>query len=169
MTPSGSAMPCEGSGNYLDAASPKNEGQCCDSVALGFDFGEKRIGVSVGNLGLGLAHPLATVTGSNAEQRFEMIFELIREWQPALLVVGLPTHADGKEHEMTRRSRRFARHLESRFGVRTVLEDECYTSIDASTALREAGVKGKKQKPVLDQVAAQLILQSYFDRYNATA
>lgn len=169
MTHSGSAMFCEGSGNYPDAAYSKNSGEGFDSVALGFDFGEKRIGVSVGNLGLGLAHPLATITGSNTEQRFERIFELIQEWRPILLVVGLPTHPDGKEHELTRRSRRFARRLEGRFGLRTVLVDECYTSIDASTALREAGIKGKKQKPFLDQVAAQLILQSYFDGNDATA
>jgi len=136
---------------------------------LGFDFGEKRIGVSVGNIGLGLAHPLVTVSDASAGNQFESIFQLIREWQPVLLVVGLPTHPDGVEHELTRRSRRFARRLQGRFGIKTVLVDECYTSIDASAALRDAGVKGKKQKPMLDQVAAQLILQSYFDGYDATA
>jgi putative holliday junction resolvase len=135
---------------------------------LAFDFGEKRIGVAVGNLGLGLAHPLATVSDENTEGRFNSISKLIEEWQPVLLVVGLPTHADGTEHELTRLSRRFARRLEGRFGIKTVLVDERYSSMSASTALREAGVKGRKQKPVLDQVAAQLILQSYFDRQNAT-
>jgi putative holliday junction resolvase len=162
-------MSCKGSGNYSTVASDKSSREQFDAVALGFDFGEKRIGVSVGNLGLCLAHPLVTITGSNGEQQFDRIFELVRQWRPILLVVGLPTHPDGKEHELTRRSRRFARRLEGRFGIKTVLVDECYTSIDASTALREAGIKGKKQKPVLDQVAAQLILQSYFDRYDGTA
>jgi putative pre-16S rRNA nuclease len=135
---------------------------------LAFDFGEKRIGVAVGNPGLGLAHPLATVSGENTEGRFNSISKLIEEWQPVLLVVGLPTHADGTEHELTRLSRRFARRLEGRFGIKTVLVDERYSSMSASTVLREAGVKGRKQKSVLDQVAAQLILQSYFDRQNAT-
>ena len=85
-----------------------------------------------------------------------------------MLVVGLPAHADGTEHEMSRRSRRFARRLEGRFGIKTELVDERYTSVDASAALRETGIRGKKQKPVLDQVAAQLILQTFFDRRNAT-
>ncbi|SEK32218.1 Holliday junction resolvase RuvX [Nitrosovibrio tenuis] len=140
-----------------------------DGAVLAFDFGQKRIGVAVGNLGLGLAHPLATISSMNTVEQFETIFQLIREWQPVLLVVGLPLHADGIEHELTRQSRRFARRLEGRFGIHTVLVDERHTSIDASLALREAGVKGRKQKPMLDQVAAQLILQSYFDGNDATA
>ena len=135
-----------------------------EGVVMGFDFGERRIGVAIGNIGIGLAHPLVTIAGASAERQFENIFQLIREWQPILLVVGLPTHADGTEQELTRRVRRFARRLENRFGISTVLMDERYTSIDASTALREAGLRGKKQKKALDQVAAQLILQSYFDR-----
>jgi putative Holliday junction resolvase len=140
-----------------------------EGTVLAFDFGQRRIGVAVGNLGLRLAHPLATISSGNRRGQFESIFQLIREWQPALLVVGLPLHADGAEHELTGRSRRFARSLEGRFGIKTVLVDERHTSIDASAALREAGIKGKRQKPVLDQVAAQLILQTYFDRDDATA
>ncbi|MEO6824704.1 MAG: Holliday junction resolvase RuvX [Nitrosospira sp.] len=135
---------------------------------LAFDFGEKRIGVAVGNEGLGLAHPLATISDEDTARRFDSIFKLIEEWQPVLLIVGLPTHADGVEHGLTRLSRRFARRLEGRFGIKTVLVDERYTSISARAALSEAGVKRKKQKTVLDQVAAQLILQSYFDREDAT-
>ena len=137
---------------------------------MAFDFGQKRIGVSVGNLGLGLAHPLATITGANTSSDSKGFSQLIQEWRPVLLVVGLPTRTpDGKEHELTRRSRRFAQAPGRPLSVKTVLVDECHTSIDASTALREAGIKGKKQKPVLDQVAAQLILQSYFDGNDATA
>jgi putative Holliday junction resolvase len=66
-------------------------------------------------------------------------------------------------------SRRFAQQLEGRFAIPLALVDERYTSISASSALREAGVKGRKQKPMLDQVAAQLILQAYFDGNDGTA
>ena len=138
-------------------------------TVMAFDFGEKHIGIAVGDLQLGLAHPLATVSDVLTERRFDSIAKLIEEWQPVLLVVGLPTHADGTEHELTRLSRRFARRLEGRFNIKTALVDERYTSITASTALQEAGVKGKKQKPLLDQVAAQQILQSYFDGHYALA
>lgn len=134
---------------------------------LAFDFGKKRIGVAVGDLGLGLAHPLVTVSDENTVRRFDTIASLIAEWQPVLLVVGLPTYVDGTEHELSRLSRRFARRLEGRFGIKTMLVDERYTSVSASAVLREAGVKEKKRKPVLDQVAAQLILQSYFDGQDA--
>ncbi len=136
-------------------------------TVLAFDFGEKRVGVAVGDLGLGLAHPLVTVSEGITKRRFDTITKLIEEWKPVQLVVGLPTHADGTDHELTRLSRRFARRLEDRFGISTRLVDERYTSITASVMLREAGIKGKKQKLVLDQVAAQQILQSYFDRQYA--
>lgn len=136
-------------------------------TVLAFDFGEKRVGVAVGDLGLGLAHPLVTVSEGITKRRFDTITKLIEEWKPVQLVVGLPTHADGTDHELTRLSRRFARRLEGRFGISTRLVDERYTSITASVTLREAGTKGKKQKLVLDQVAAQQILQSYFDRQYA--
>lgn len=140
---------------------------CLIGTILAFDFGERRIGVAVGNLELALAHPLATVDNKNTAECFESIARLIDEWRPALLAVGLPTHADGTEHELTRRSRRFARRLEGRFGIKAELVDERYTSIEASAVLRQAGVKEKKRKPLLDQIAAQLILQTYFDERNA--
>ena len=136
-------------------------------TVLAFDFGEKRIGVAIGNLELGLAHPLVTLSNKNKEECLKSIARLMDEWKPVLLVVGLPVHADGAEHELTRRSRRFAHRLQARFGIRTVLEDERYTSISASAALDEASVRGRRQKQVLDQIAAQLILQSYFDQRNA--
>lgn len=147
----------------------KDAGNDRGGTVLAFDFGRKRIGVAVGSQELGLAHPLATVDAEKADNRFSGIRELITEWQPVLLVVGLPVHADGSEHELTRLSRRFAKQLGGRFGIPVALVDERYTSISASSALREAGVKGKKQKPMLDQVAAQLILQAYFDGNAGTA
>lgn len=155
--------------NTILAINIKNTKHRLIGTILAFDFGEKRIGVAVGNLELGLAHPLATVSEESTVGRFDRIASLIEEWQPVLLVVGLPTHADGTEHELTRLSRRFARRLEGRFGIKIAFVDERYTSISAGEALREAGIKGRKQKPALDQVAAQLILQSYFDRQDATA
>lgn len=135
-------------------------------TVLAFDFGEKRIGVAVGELELGLAHPLVTVSEEATKSRFDAITKLIEEWEPVQLIVGLPVHADGTDHKLTDLSKRFARRLEGRFGISTKLVDERYTSVTASMGLREAGVKGKKQKLVIDQVAAQQILQSYFDRQN---
>lgn len=132
-------------------------------AVLAFDFGEKRIGVAVGDMELGIAHPLQTISGDSNEARFAAIAAVIAEWQPARLVVGLPMHLDGTEHELTRLSRRFARRLEGRFGLPAVMVDERLTSAEASQSLNEMGVRGRSQKAVLDQVAAQRILQSFFD------
>jgi putative Holliday junction resolvase len=132
-------------------------------AVLAFDFGEKRIGVAVGDMELGIAHPLQTISGESNELRFAAIGDIIAEWKPARLVVGLPIYLDGTEHELTRLSRRFARRLEGRFGLPAVMVDERLTSAEASQSLNEIGIRGRGQKPMLDQVAAQRILQSYFD------
>ncbi|UOO81023.1 Holliday junction resolvase RuvX [Uruburuella testudinis] len=132
-------------------------------TTLAFDFGEARIGVAEGDAEVGIVHPLATVSGQNNEVKFEAIAVLVREWQPRQLVVGLPTHADGTEHELTRLSRKFGRRLHGRFNLPVYWVDERMSSLYAESLLAEAQVFGKKQKTVLDQVAAQAILQGFFD------
>ena len=95
--------------------------------------------------------------------RVTAIGKLVTEWQPVLLVLGLPTHADGSEHEMTRVARNFARKLESRFNLPVFLVDERHTSTAAESELHACGIHGKKNKALTDAVAAQLILQGFFD------
>lgn len=141
--------------------------QLPEGTVLAFDFGKRRIGVAIGNTALGIAHPLVTVDSEVTEQRFAMIAKLIETWQPILLVVGLPMYPDGATHELTHLSQRFARRLVGRFNIKVILKDERYTSQTASVALREAGITGRKQKSVLDQIAAQQILQSFFDEQHA--
>lgn len=132
-------------------------------TALGFDFGERRIGVAIGEHMLGIAHPLTTIDAEGNEVRFNAIAALIEAWHPSTLVVGLAMAEDGGEHAMTVLSRKFARRLDGRFGLPVVMVDERYSSAEASQSLRQAGVAGRRQKAMLDQVAAQHILQSYFD------
>lgn len=134
-----------------------------EGTLLAFDFGSERIGVAVGNSISTSAQALTTVHGNQNEKRFVDIAELVREWQPAALIVGLPSHPDGVPHEMTRLSQRFARRLKGRFSLPVILVDERYTSTAASTQLNDMGIRGIKQKPLLDQYAAQQILQAYFD------
>ena len=134
-------------------------------TVLGFDFGTRRIGVAVGETGTGIAHPLATIADPAPGLRFEAIGALIETWRPVLLVVGLPTHADGTAHPMTAQARRFARRLEGRFGLPVACSDERFTTQAAARALHGAGVRGRAGKAVRDQVAAQLILQAYLDQH----
>lgn len=134
-------------------------------TVLAFDFGEKRIGVAIGETLLGIAHPLATIAEEGNDARFRAIEALIAEWRPSLLVVGLPSHLDGAEHELSRLCRKFAQRLHGRFSLPVTLVDERLSSAEASQSLKQAGIAGRRQKPVLDQVAAQTILQSFFDSH----
>lgn len=131
---------------------------------LAFDFGLVRIGVAVGDWETRLAHPLETITGEANDQRFGRIAALIGEWQAAALVVGLPLNMDGTEHDLSRRARRFANQLQGRFRLPVTLVDERLTSFDADLRLREAGVKGRERKGLDDALAAQQILQDFFDQ-----
>lgn len=120
-------------------------------TVLAFDFGLKRIGVAVGEPELRSAHPLPAVSA------FPQIEKLVAEWKPAQLVVGLPMREAG-EHPLAKRVERFARQLEGRFRLPVARVDERFTSVEAESRLR--GVK----KKAIDSVAAQLILEQYFDQ-----
>ena len=137
-----------------------------DGTLLAFDFGEKRIGVAVGESLLKQAHPLATIRSERNDIRFSTIEKLIAEWQPVGLIVGLPLSSDGSAHSMTARCTRFANQLRGRFNLPVNQVDERYTSVDAASQLYAAGLNGRQAKNHLDSVAAQLILQGYFDASN---
>ncbi len=130
---------------------------------LAFDFGTRRVGVAVGNTLVRAAQPLTTIVHERADERFAAIGALIAEWRPQHLVVGLPVHADGTPHGMTTRSRRFARQLEGRFRLPVSLVDERYTTEEAEARLAASGRGGRRGRSERDAVAAQLILQAYFD------
>ena len=97
---------------------------------LAFDFGTQRVGVASGNSLTRSAQPLATVA-ARGDERFVAIGKLIREWQPAALVVGVPFHPDGAEHDNTRRARRFAHQLHGRFRLAVHEVDERYSTTEA--------------------------------------
>jgi putative Holliday junction resolvase len=132
---------------------------------IGFDFGEKRIGVAVGETETRLAHPVAAIAEEATEARLTAIGRLVAEWRPAGFVVGLPRHADGGEHEVARLAGKFARRLNARFGLPVAFVDETLTSAEAGARLREAGGRAKG-KGDLDAHAATVILQSYLDQMN---
>ncbi len=135
-------------------------------AVLAFDFGTRRIGVAVGNTLVRVAHPLATIEQERSAERFDSIAAMINEWQPKILVVGLPLHADGAEHVMTQRARRFARQLQGRFRLPVEFSDERWTTELAQAAL-DAQPKGcAVAHGARDRVAAQLILQSWLDEHD---
>jgi putative Holliday junction resolvase len=133
---------------------------------LGFDFGLARIGVAVGELETGRATALATLREESNDGRFAAIARLLAEWRPVALVVGIPIHLDGREHELTARCRRFGNQLHGRFDLPVHAADERLSSAAAEAELAEAGHGGwRERKAVLDAAAARLILQHFLDSH----
>lgn len=129
---------------------------------LGFDFGEKRLGVAVGETTTRLAHPVGAIAAEANETRFAAIERLVAEWQPSGFVVGLARHPDGGEHPVGRLAGKFARRLGARFGLPVAFVDETLTSVEAEARIREAGGRPRNKGDV-DAHAAAVILQSYLD------
>jgi putative Holliday junction resolvase len=124
------------------------------TVVLGFDYGTKRIGVAVGNSLTGSSQALDAIQNRNPDQTHQKIKELIHEWQPSYLVVGLPLHPDGAEHAMTKRSRSFGQQLAKQFGKPIHFVDERYSSV-----LLE---QDSQYQGSVDSHAAGLLLEQFF-------
>jgi len=158
------------------------------SVLLGFDYGEKRIGVAIGNSLTGRARALGIIDNRSRQYRFDEIAQLIAAWQPGHLVVGLPCHPDGAPHEMTQLARRFGNQLNGRFNLPVSWVDERYSSVDARQQRLEHdqpdGMGGREgrggrspfakgtssaktpkgaKRTAIDDEAARVILQQYLD------
>jgi putative Holliday junction resolvase len=133
-------------------------------TVLAFDYGERYVGVAVGEGDVRVAHPLTTIETRAATVRLAAIAALVDEWRPGRLVVGLPLGLEGERHELTGRAERFACQLEARFRLPVALVDERLTSAEAEGRLAAIGRGGRKHKRLAHPVSAQVILQDYFDR-----
>lgn len=123
-----------------------------EGVIIGFDFGEKRIGVAVGNTMTRSARAYKILDSRTNDARWKAVSAVIAEWQPVALVVGVPSHPDGTAHEMTERCKRFARQLQGRYGLLVIEVDERYSSAVV-----------EEQGEFIDDEAASVILQQFFD------
>jgi putative holliday junction resolvase len=134
------------------------------SNVLSLDFGETKIGFAIGNQFTQTTHPLKTIISSKKAERYKAIEELIAEWTPGLIVIGLPLNENGSESRLTLLVKKFSEKIINKFNVPTILVDERYTSVEAESLLIASNGKYKKKNGVIDQVAAQIILESYFER-----
>lgn len=137
---------------------------------LGFDFGNKKIGVAVGQTTTGTASPLQTIRSINQAPNWDIIGKLIQQWRPAGLVVGVSRQADGSDNPVTPRMLKFCRQLEGRYQLPVYQQDESLSTFEAKQMLfDEVGVNAAKLWEVQDQLAAQLILQTWLnDHINKT-
>jgi len=135
-------------------------------IVLAFDFGRRRIGVACGDTVSRTAAPLAAVPNGQAGPPWEAIDTIVRTWQPALLVIGLPYNVDGSDSAMTVAAREFADQLRRRSGLQAELVDERYSSREAEARLkaaRESGVRRRRVvKADVDAAAACVILERWF-------
>lgn len=132
---------------------------------LGVDFGQARIGVAVSDeLGM-LAHPLETVSAARLDVAAKRIAELAREKNVEHVVIGLPRHMNGDAGNAAAEVKAFTEKLlRPLLSCSIIMWDERLSTTAAHRALRDAGQKTRRTKGVVDQVAAQMILQGYLDR-----
>lgn len=132
---------------------------------LGFDFGTKSIGVAIGQQLTGTARPLTAIKAQDGIPDWSQIEKLLKEWQPDLVVVGLPLNMDGTEQPLTARARKFANRLHGRFGVAVELQDERLSTVEARADLFEHGGYKALSKGNVDSGSAVIILESWFDHH----
>ena len=132
---------------------------------LGFDFGTRRIGVAVGQEITHTAKGLTTISNINHEPDWSAIDKLVKQWQPQLLVVGLPHHLDDRPHELVPLVQSFGDKLKTRYQLPVAWIDEKLSSSEAEARIAQ-GVHAKQRrqdKSEIDKLAAELILQSWLN------
>jgi len=131
------------------------------SRIIAFDYGTKNIGVATGQTLTRSANALAPLKARDGVPDWGQIATLLSEWQPDLVLVGLPLNMDSSESELSARARKFANRLHGRFGVKVELVDERLSSFEAKgEVLSKGGSRDYKNNPV-DSIAARIILESW--------
>ena len=137
---------------------------------LGFDYGRNRIGVAVGQELTATARPLVTLPTRNQRPDWDAIARLIEDWRPDLLIVGVPYHADGSGNSITALAQRFSRQLTGRYGLAVDTIDERLSSLEAEKLIaRFQRASHRRDKSLIDQVAAAVILETWFNHHKASS
>ena len=130
---------------------------------LAIDPGKVRLGLAISDSERRIGSPFMTYTRRDPEQDARFLKKLVEDEEIAQIVIGLPVHLDGKEGEQAKAARVFGQWLHEATGVPCVFHDERFTTFEAESALWGAGLTHKKRKARRDQVAAQILLQTYID------
>ena len=130
---------------------------------LGVDYGHKRVGLAVSDPGRKIAFPLTTHERGSKEQDAAFFVRMVESEEIGKIVLGLPVHLDGREGQKAQEVRAFGAWLAETTGLPVVYFDERFTTVEAESALWEAGLTHNKRKARRDRVAAQILLQAYLD------
>ncbi len=130
---------------------------------LGFDFGERRIGIAVGQAVTGTARPLTVLpTLQRGQPDWAAIERVLLEWRPQALIVGVPRRDDGSDYPLTPQAERFARQLAGRFGLRVECVDERLSSVEAIARYAEQTPRRADKRIIpIDAGAAAVILETW--------
>lgn len=131
---------------------------------LGIDYGEKRVGLAISDPTLTIAQPLQTLQYASVKKLILNIQNVIKEKEIEKIVLGLPLNLKGKDSLKTMEVRKFAEDLKNQLKIPIILVDERFTTMEAQRILRQLGKQGRKSRDIIDQVAAQNILQTFLDR-----
>jgi putative Holliday junction resolvase len=133
-------------------------------TVIGFDFGKKYIGVAVGQEMTGSASPLGSIKANDGIPNWDALANYLKEWQPDLIVVGLPLNMDGSEQQLTLDAKKFGQRIAGRFGLKVEYQDERLTTADAKEQLFSRGGYKNLKKDNIDAESARLIIESFFEQ-----
>ncbi len=142
----------------------KNNTALGQRTVIGFDFGKKYIGVAVGQEITGTASPLGSVKANNGIPHWDNLEKYLKEWQPDLIIIGLPLNMDGSEQQLTLDAKKFGNRVLGRFGIKVAFQDERLTTADAKEQLFARGGYKNLAKDNIDAESAKLIIESYFEQ-----
>jgi len=131
------------------------------TTLLAFDFGTRSIGVAVGQQLTETASELPPLRAQEGIPNWDKLDQLLDEWKPDLVIVGLPVNMDGSDMEMTRRARKFGNRINGRFGFPVAFADERLTTREAKQEAHGRGHRGNYQQSPVDSIAARIILESW--------
>jgi len=134
---------------------------------LGVDHGDRRIGLALSDPIPIIASPLKTLTVNTHQDAINEIIALIKENEIVLVVIGLPIGMKGQNTQQTKHVIKFANEL-TKNGIKVAFQDERLTSVSAKRSLLEQNKKASKNKGLVDQTAAAILLQQYIDTHYAT-
>jgi putative Holliday junction resolvase len=130
---------------------------------LGIDYGERRIGLAISDMLGILASPLETIISQGVRNNVDYIADIVQTKSIETVVIGLPLNMDGSEGKRVKSTKFFGSVLQKVLNIPVVYSDERLTTFEANQKLKEAGVSLDKREKIIDQVAAQIILQEYLD------
>lgn len=130
---------------------------------MALDIGEVRVGIAISDPGERVASPVTVLPSAEVKACAKPFMRVLEDWEPELLVSGLPYTLSGEEGPQAARIRTFAAEVSKRTGIPVEFSDERLSSTEAKRSLREKGMSEREMRGKIDMIAASIFLQSWLD------